>query len=73
MKKPIKIVSKSMKEYGQADTEKRIIYIDPKKNKGMERFDTLIHEKNHIKNPSMSESGIINKTRKEVIKLSGLM
>jgi hypothetical protein len=59
----MQIVQKKMKAYGAVDLDKKIIYINPAKNKGIEGLDTRLHEINHLKNSKMSERAIINKTK----------
>jgi hypothetical protein len=49
-----------------AATDGKDIYLNPSKNRnGIERLDSILHEKNHIKNMKMSESKIEEKTRKD--------
>lgn len=61
----MKIVKKKMKYYGTVDVKKKIIYVDPKKNKNpKEMADTIRHEKLHIKYPNASEKTIRAKAKK---------
>lgn len=49
-----------------AATDGKNIYINKAKNRsGMQMMDSIMHERNHITNPKLSERAIIEKTRKD--------
>jgi len=52
------------KAFGLADTEKKIIEIDPRQ-KPKQYLDTLIHESLHVSFPEMSETKV-SKAAKEI-------
>jgi len=61
---------KRMGVYAATDGEN--IYIDKAKNKnGIQHLDSILHEKNHIQNPKMSERDIIKKTEKDRLSILG--
>jgi hypothetical protein len=64
--KPSKVVFKSFKHYAEVDTKTRVISLDKRKFKGMEGFDSILHERNHLAYPKMSERDIINKTAEHI-------
>ncbi len=54
---------KKMGSYGETDG--KTIFLDKAKFKGVEAWDTLLHEKNHMQNMKASENAIISKTEKQ--------
>lgn len=62
------------KVYGSSNPKTGEIKVNKSMNhNGVEYLDTILHEKNHLLNPKMSECGIINKTEKERLSILAII
>lgn len=71
------VVDNKMRNYGDIDTDKRIIRINKKasrqwskEHRGAGLLDSIVHEETHRKHPRMGEKAIKRKTKQQVKHMS---